>query len=356
MCDNFAVMEKKINIVEFLTRAKTSPVIDVRSPLEYGRGHIPNAINIPLFSDEERKLIGTLYKKVSKDAALEKGLDLVGPKMSDWVRKCRQLSTEHSLLIHCWRGGMRSESFAWLLRTAGINCLTLEDGYKSYRNHLLKKFESEHNLIVLTGSTGSGKTEVLRSLKELGEQVIDLEALALHKGSVFGGLGQDAQPTTEQFQNELFHQLDALDSGERIWIEDESISIGEVRIPYEFWSHMVKSPVIQIKVDKEVRIQRLVQEYGLFPTADLTEKIKKISKRLGGLATRSAIETLQANELAKTVEILLYYYDKAYNNCLERKNSLLIDTLECKDYDSNDLAKALIQRVNQFKETKVAYG
>ncbi len=141
---------------------------------------------------------------------------------------------------------------------------------------MMQKFSDPLRLLILTGSTGSGKTEILRGLSSSGEQIIDLEELACHKGSVFGGLGQDKQPSTEQFQNYLFKNLSELDLTKRIWVEDESIGIGEVYIPHEFWEQMKSSPIIRIELGKAERINRLVHEYGLFPVSQLEEQIKKI--------------------------------------------------------------------------------
>src|SRR5437868_4963839 len=159
-------MQKELDIQQFLTLAETIPMIDVRSPAEFEKGHIPGAINLPLFNNEERAIIGTLYKQKGKEQAVLAGLDIVGPKMSALVSESKKIAANNEVLVHCWRGGMRSGSFCWLLNTVGINASTLKKGYKGYRDHVLKSFEKNFQLIILGGETGSGKTEILKFIKE----------------------------------------------------------------------------------------------------------------------------------------------------------------------------------------------
>ena len=347
---------ENLNTKEFLESSKNNPVIDVRSPNEYSKGHIPGAINIPLFSNEERAIIGTLYKQKGREQAIQQGLDFVGPNMSSLVQQCSKLKFEDHLLIHCWRGGMRSESFAWLMKSGGIRCVVLSGGYKSYRKYMMQKFSDPLRLLILTGSTGSGKTEILRGLSSSGEQIIDLEELACHKGSVFGGLGQDKQPSTEQFQNYLFKNLSELDLTKRIWVEDESIGIGEVYIPHEFWEQMKSSPIIRIELGKAERINRLVHEYGLFPVSQLEEQIKKISKRLGGLETKNVLHQLQEGDLEATTRQLLRYYDKAYDHSIERKSPKLVCSLSYNNFDLDLITSNLLEEADKIIQTNMIYG
>ena len=229
-------MQKELDILQFLTLAETIPVIDVRSPAEFEKGHIPGAFNIPLFNNEERAIVGTLYKQKGKNEAVLAGLDIVGPKMSSLVSEARKISVNNEVLVHCWRGGMRSGSFCWLLNTVGIKASTLKKGYKAYRNHVLQSFEKPFQIIILGGETGSGKTEILKYIREEGEQVIDLEGIAHHKGSSFGAIGQEPQPRPEQFENDLALQWNKLDPSKRIWLEDESKNIGRVFITDSLWN------------------------------------------------------------------------------------------------------------------------
>ncbi|MDA0194825.1 MAG: tRNA 2-selenouridine(34) synthase MnmH [Bacteroidetes bacterium] len=331
-----------IQINEFLELAEENPVVDVRSPKEFNHGHIPGAVNIPLFNDEERAQVGTTYKQVSREEAITLGLEIVGPKMKDFVLKAKSLNLKDKLLVHCWRGGMRSESMAWLFNTSDIESVTLHKGYKAFRNHALKYFSTSFRFVILTGSTGSGKTEILNALKAEGEQVIDLEALANHKGSVFGGLGKSNQPTTEQFQNDLFWELAHQDVSKRIWLEDESIAIGKIFIPNDIWDQMRKSRLIRVEISKQERVKRLVNEYGNFEAADLEARIRKIEKKLGGQHMKEAIENLIAGNIAGTADTLLTYYDKAYSNALERKNKQLLESTYSDNFDATKIANNVL--------------
>lgn len=319
----------KLLVDIFLNKSKNLPVIDVRSPAEYAEGHIPGAYNIPLFDNGERKQVGTTYKQQGKEEALLLGLDLVGPKMRFFVEKAQQVAPERETLVYCWRGGMRSESFAWLLNMAGIKAHTLEGGYKAYRRHLLTAFQQPRNLIILTGETGSGKTAILQALAELGEQVVDLEAIAHHRGSAFGGIGMGEQPTTEQFHNDLYHRWQTLDPAKKIWVEDESFSIGKVKIPHELWDQMDQASVVKVNLPKPLRIKRLVEEYGKYDRSALRLAILKIQKRLGGLRIRQATEALEDDRLEEVAAILLDYYDKSYQRCLAKKDSKSMKEVLC---------------------------
>lgn len=202
-----------IGVREFLSQAEKYPVIDVRTPSEFSGGHIRGAINIPLFSDEERAIVGTVYKKEGEEEAILKGLDFVGPKMSDLLKQGVEAAGRgKKLLIHCWRGGRRSASMAWLFSQGGIDCRLLEGGYKSYRTYVFEILGQKRNIIVVGGMTGSGKTEILKEIAIMGEQVIDLEGLANHRGSAFGAIGMPPQPTTEHFANILFDEIRTLDA------------------------------------------------------------------------------------------------------------------------------------------------
>ncbi len=277
-------MPTPLPIPDFLQKAETRPVVDVRSPGEFAQGHIPGAVNIPLFSNEERAQVGTTYKQVSQDDALLLGLELVGPKMADFVRQSRGLAPEKEILVHCWRGGMRSGSFGWLLETAGMKVNTLVGGYKAFRNEVLAGLGTPQNIVILGGKTGSGKTEILHKLRELGEQVIDLEGLAHHKGSSYGAIGQLPQPSSEHFENEIYAQWRQLDPTRRVWIEDESRSVGRCLLPDAIWTQMRNAPLVVVEMSKAVRIERLVREYACFELNLLYEATHRIQKTAGRAA------------------------------------------------------------------------
>lgn len=307
-----------IKAKDFLALKKVIPVIDVRSPGEFQEGHIPGAFNLPLFSDDERAVVGTIYVKEDRIAAVNMGLKIVGPKMAELTKKALDISKNGQLLVHCWRGGMRSESMAWLFEKVGIQCTLLEGGYKAYRNYILERSGEIPHLIVLEGYTGSGKTEILNCLKQKGEQVLDLEGLAHHRGSVFGGIGQLPQPTTQQFQNNLADQLLELDLTRNIWVEGESQTIGRVFLPDPFWNRMNTAMNIEIVVPREARISRLVLEYGALPKEEMEHAIQCIVKRLGNDRTREILEAYQNGELNLVADKLLDYYDQTYQHSQEK--------------------------------------
>ena len=297
---------------EFLTLKKTLPVVDVRSPKEFAEGHIPGAINIPIFNDDERAIVGTLYQNAGRIPAIEKGLEIIGPKMAGFAHDAIRIATSGKLLVHCWRGGMRSESMAWLFERLGIQCFILHGGYKSYRNYLIEKVGNLPRLIVIEGHTGSGKTDILHHLKANGEQVIDLEGLANHKGSVFGGIGQEPQPTTQQFQNEIFDKIFHFDISKKVWIEGESLSVGRVFLPDPLWKRMNEAQCIEILVPRIDRINRLVKEYGSLPEELMENAIRSLDKRLGDKRMNDIISHYHENDLYGVSDLLLEYYDQTY--------------------------------------------
>lgn len=313
-------MAELISAEQFLARAATIPVIDVRSPSEYERGHIPGAINIPLFDDRERMVVGTKYKQVNREAATLAALEFTGKKMADMAREGKKRAgRKRELLVHCWRGGMRSKSMAWLFETLELKCYLLEGGYKSYRRHLRDILGNPLNLRVIGGRTGSGKTGLLHYLKKEGEQVIELEGLASHKGSAFGSLGESGQPTTEQFENDLHIQVMQLDPNRVTWIEDESRNVGRCVIPDEIFHQMLDNEILFLDIPREARARYLVKHYALYDPQELKACILKIEKRLGGDRTREALESVDRGDFFNAVMITLQYYDKSYMYSL-RKN------------------------------------
>lgn len=294
-------------------------VVDVRAPREYDEGHIPGAVNIPLFDDEERAQVGTLYKQEGRHAAFLRGLELVGPKLADFVRKAYEISPSGKLLVHCWRGGMRSGSLATLWSEAGMNVVTLEGGYKAYRHYIREYAATPLKMIVIGGMTGSGKTDVLKELAQLGEQVIDLEGLANHKGSAFGAINEAAQCTTEQFENNLAVILQDLDSTKPVWIEDESRMIGKIFVPDPIWKQLKEAPVAVMKVPKHIRARRLAVDYANGNKKEVVEAIHKIAKRMDGPVVQEALQAVDNNNAEKVANLLLDYYDKYYTRSLTKK-------------------------------------
>lgn len=349
-------MVQRYDIREFLTCARANPVIDVRSPAEYEYGRIPGAHSMPLFDNEERAQVGTLYKQQGRKAAIKKGLELVGPRMRQMVEFAEGLPCKDTLLVHCWRGGMRSESVAWLLGTYGLPVATLNGGYKSFRSYVLSYFELPLKLIVLAGPTGSGKTELLQALERHGQQVLNLEGLANHKGSVFGELGQQPQPSSEHFQNLTFWKLKDFDLSRPIWLEDESIGIGRVMIPEALWKQMGRAPRLYFEMQKEIRIKRLVEEYGSFPNETLRTKILQLHKKLGGQHVNSILENLNKGYLEAVASQLLVYYDKAYGNAAARHKGNMLHAVEAGHEDFDAWAQRLIELSNIYDKPGKTYA
>ena len=333
----------EISVSEYLGLAENLPLIDVRSPAEYAAGHIPGAHNIPLFNNEERAVVGTAYVQVSKERAIEIGYGFVKPKLKAFISKSEKYAPGGSIAVHCWRGGMRSKAFAQHLADNGFNkVFVIAGGYKAFRKHALEAFKTEANICVLGGYTGSAKTYILKALAELGEQTLDLEQLANHKGSAFGKIGNGNQPTIEQFENNLFWQWKELNYSKTIWIEDESHRIGLVNIPMNFFENMRSRLVIFLDIPRSDRANHLVKDYAKAEKAMLADSIFRISKRLGGLDTRKALAHLAANEYYEVAMITLRYYDKYYLRGLKNRDHKLIFPLELSKIDFRKNAKELL--------------
>lgn len=319
------------------------PLIDVRSPAEYAQGHAPAAASVPLFSDAERAEIGTVYKQQSPAKAVRLGLKYAGLRMADLVAEVDALAKRDPspLEVYCWRGGQRSGSVAWLLRTAGYDVSRWDGGYKAYRGRVLESWAADRPYIVLAGLTGSGKTEVLRALHELGGPVLDLEGLAHHKGSAFGQIGELPQPTNEQFENEGAVRLAELEGEARIWIEDESRSIGRIWLQQSFFARKKSAPVVLLERSLDERIDRLVAAYGQASRAELSETFMRIAKRLGDQNARSAVDHVQQGNLADAARIALHYYDRTYAESVAARTETITARLDGSGKSDAEVAREL---------------
>ena len=342
-----------IPITDFLHIRQHHPVVDVRSQGEFRAGHIGGAINIPLLNNEERVIVGTTYKQKGQGEAIKEGFKLVGPRLEGIISETEKVAQGREILVHCWRGGMRSNNFCQFVGMAGIRSQSLAGGYKAYRQVAFDSFKKPLPIILLTGCTGSGKSEVLRALAAQGEQILDLEGLAHHKGSAFGGLLMPPQPTTEQFQNDLFEEISKLDTSKRVWVEDESLAIGKIFLPDDFWLTMRQRPLVQMDVSKEVRIQRLVNEYGPADRVVFLEIMEKIVKKLGGQHFKEAKQKLQQGDMASTIDILLTYYDKAYLESINKRKDRIQLTLPWDGCETDRYAEELIKEVS-FTTTEIS--
>jgi tRNA 2-selenouridine synthase len=341
---------EKLDIAGFLRLSAERKVLDVRTPAEYEQGHIPGAINFPLFSNEERAEIGTLYKQVSQEAAFRRGLDLVGPRMSIMVSEAEIIAPEKDVLVHCWRGGQRSGSVGWLLESAGFKTALLEGGYKAYRRFVLSAFEAPpQKFLILGGPTGSGKTELLRKMEELGAQVVDLEKLANHKGSAFGSLGEEDQPSCEHFENELEQAIRALDPARPIWMEHESRGIGRVFLPDAFWKHLQSCELVLVDPGRDARLQHVLAVYGSFEADMLKSCFTRIATRLGGQHVKAACEAIDAGDIPKAASIALDYYDKSYSHHLGKYPHSSVRWLSIEGLSREAAALQLLEMEKSFQ-------
>lgn len=327
-------------------------LLDVRSPSEFERGHIPGSINLPLFTDEERAHVGLTYKTEGREQATLLGLEYVGPKMRGFGETMMSLAKEKPLTFCCWRGGMRSQSMAWLATQLGLNVGRLLGGYKAFRRLLLDGLEQTRPIIILGGKTGSGKTKILHALKEHGETVIDLERHAHHKGSSFGALGELPQPTQQQFENEVGLEWFRASQDTVVWMENESRCVGKRTIPQPLWLQMRQAPVIDLQVPKEHRIAILMEDYGEQPPEGLEAAMERIDRRLGPQHFKRAVQALHDGQLEQCCEILLdHYYDKMYGRGLNRRESKVVSV----EHKTQEMT-TIVDRVIAVKHELLADG
>jgi len=325
--------------------AAAGPLIDVRSPSEYAQGHIPGARNLPLFDDTERAEIGTLYKQEGRQAAVLRGLALVGPRMEALAGSLLAALSAHAspasprLRLHCWRGGMRSGSVAWLAGQLGLPALLLEGGYKAYRRWVLEGFERPWPLRLLGGRTGTGKTDLLLALRERGVAVLDLEGRANHRGSSFGALGLPPQPSVEHYENLLAADLAAHGDASEIWLEAESSQVGRCRIPAGLWRQMKAAPALQVQRPLAWRVEQLVAVYGRQDPEALAEATRRIARRLGPQRTAAALEAIAAADWAGACRQMLDYYDRCYDHDL---SSHAVEPVELGDLAPSLAAELLL--------------
>jgi len=319
-------------------------LIDVRSPSEYYKGHMPNSINIPLFDNDERSIIGTIYKNEGRKKAVIEGLKFLEKKMELLLDNLFMNIDSHKIIpgiknnelsirIYCSRGGMRSQSIAWLLEKYKFNPITLKGGYKTYRRWVLDSFSKKWNIVIIGGKTGTGKTRLLSLLEKNKYQTIDLEGFACHRGSTFGGLGMKEQPSNEQFENIIAEKLNSFKCSNNIFVEAESANIGKCKIPHEFFNQMKNSRRIEILRSESNRLDQLIETYSVFNKEELQESVLRIKKRLGPQRTKIALESINSEKWDLVCRSVLDYYDKCYEYEKVGKTNIKILDLTDKKYD-----------------------
>lgn len=315
-------MSKSIDIASFHAELLLSDkaIIDVRSEGEFEQGHFPGAINLPLLNNEQRHLVGIEYKTNGQASAVNKGFELVGAHFHEKLNRAKEISQGKDILLYCWRGGMRSEIMQWIFQLGGLQARFLEGGYKKIRRRNIELFSKPYSFIRLSGPTATCKTEILELLREKGECVINLEELANHRGSAFGGIGKKGQVSQEQFENILANALDKIPNDCSVWIENESRSIGILRIPDPFFKQMVRAGYIDLVRDFDERVIKIVNEYKDFDLDILLEKTSSVARRMGPEVNKIATEALQRKEWNEWAALLLKYYDKSYAFSDEKNN------------------------------------
>ncbi|MDR7131143.1 tRNA 2-selenouridine synthase [Algoriphagus sp. 4150] len=340
--------EQLISLDDFWSLRDQYPLVDARSEGEFAQSHIPGAVNIPILTNSERIVVGTLYKEKGSQEATIKGFELVGPRFHLILKDVVAQFPKKKMIVYCWRGGMRSQILSWLLSIVGFEVFRLKGGYKTYRTYSFDLVRKDWNLIVLGGKTGTGKTRLLQKLQETGEQFIDLEALANHKGSSFGSIGQPAQPSVEQFENIFAEALRRHDPLKAVWVENESRKIGRLILPDRFYQQMLTSPLIEIIKTEQERIELITEEYARLPTDELVLAVLRLKKRLGGLRTSQAIQAIIEENHADWITNMLIYYDKTYAFDLDKHTQSKTIQLDLSRIDPEKSIKKLLEAKSQI--------
>ena len=326
-----------------------SEIIDVRSPSEYAEDHIPTAINLPVLTDAERADVGALYKQVSPFTARKVGAALVAKNLAHHLNThFADLPKEYHPLIYCWRGGQRSQSMALVLTQVGWQVTVLQHGYKTYRAFVraqLDSFPMQLSYRVLCGLTGTAKTEILRVLAQHQAQVLDLEALAQHRGSLLGAEWTSDQPSQKQFESQLLGALQALDPTQPVWIEAESSKIGQLHLPRSLWQAMQQAPCIEIQVPLACRVQGLLASYPhlIEHPLVLKQQLHQLKSRYGLAQIQvwdQLIETQQWPDLVKS--LLTVHYDPCYRRSLQHHYTQVKQVYDLADLSASSL-EALVR-------------
>ncbi|PIN76543.1 tRNA 2-selenouridine(34) synthase MnmH [Candidatus Woesearchaeota archaeon CG10_big_fil_rev_8_21_14_0_10_36_11] len=337
-------MVQKISVNDALQQKNVS-FIDTRTPKEFAEDHIPNAINIPILSNEERAIVGTLYKQVSQQQAIDKGVEFFSSKLPEFMKEINKHKS-NELIIYCWRGGMRSRAVVALLESLNYTVKQLDGGYKAYREHVrdtLHHYKFKPTLIMLWGLTCTGKTQLLQNF----DNSLDLEGLAQHRGSLYGAIGLTPR-TQKRFETLLLQRLNELNAEKYVLVEGESRRIGNLMIPEFLWKKMMDGIHVLINRHIDVRAQEAVREYF---TLESVEKIKEITlmlpRILGKKRKQDIVNLVNTKEYQKAATILLEeYYDMLYAHTLKKWNYTL-------EVNNDDINKA-VNKLNTFIHSKLS--
>ncbi len=324
------------------------PIVDVRAPVEFSKGHIPGALNVPLLTNDDRHQVGLCYRQQGQKAAVQLGLQLVGPRLADLAQEGMNIARSGSLIVYCQRGGQRSQSMSWLWTQIGLRVWRIEGGYRKFRQWVNQELQRSHSLLLLAGGTGVGKTDILHALTNEGEAVLDLEGYARHKGSAFGAIGEDKTAKQGHFENCLATQLHRIQGEKPVWVESESQRIGNCQIPPQLWSDMQQSPRIYLERDRQQRVVRLCEDYKDASVEELQRALNGIRKRLGPEKYQRAVNDLMEDNRAGVVDSVLDYYDRLYDKYKRIHHARIMDTVDI----SQQSMASVIQHLKSLKDEK----
>jgi tRNA 2-selenouridine synthase len=327
---------------------KYSEIIDVRSPDEFAEDHVPGAINCYVLNNEERATVGTIYKQQSPFTARKLGASLISANIARWTKDYFIDKTrEYTPLVYCWRGGQRSMSLATILSRIGWDTSLIEGGYKQYRKQVIRSIEAispKLDLIIISGLTGTAKTDLLKLLQKNGEQMIDLEGLANHRGSLLGPDPEKHQPSQIYFESLLAKALKQFDPVKRVWVEAESNKIGNLYCPAPFWMKMAKAKVIELRAPINQRVNYLLSEYQFFTEnpQQLKDKVRVLKYRHGKQQVADWNTMIDNNDWHEFVKSLLnIHYDPAYQSSANKNQRQKIATIELSSLDQTGLQNAV---------------
>ena len=344
----------KHKVIKKWNNKKFDTIIDVRSPLEFAEDHIVGAINCPVLSDLERQKVGTIYKKESSFKAKIIGSSLTAKNIAFHIENnFMEKKGSWQPLIYCWRGGQRSKAFSIVLSEVGWRTNQLKGGYKEYRNQVINFLDNigpKLKITLISGKTGSAKTKILKSIENEGGQILDLEGLANHKGSLLGKIPDLIQPSQKFFESLIFNKIQKLNLKDKIYIEAESSKIGNIHIPKSIWKKMIKSPRIEISANVELRAKFLVSDYDYMcnnPTL-INPIIKGLKNRLSKKIFdewTNLIDRKKWFDLTKS--FLENHYDPSYSSNTiknDRKVIKKITATSLNNSDIKDIAKKILNK------------
>ena len=340
-------MLEKVNNLSISSRRRYDEIIDVRSPSEYAEDHIPGAVNLPVLSDDQRHEVGTIYCQESRHEARRIGATYVTANISNFLRQhFAEKSAQYQPLIYCWRGGMRSQSMATILNSVGWYTKVIDGGYRRWRQDVvtsLREADLDHALILIDGQTGTNKTKILTKLEKLGHQTLDLEGLAKHRGSVFGGFTDAKQPSQKYFESLIHDRLGCFDRHKPVFVEAESPKIGRRALPTTLVNKMRRSPRIEIRANADIRALNLVECYS-----DLIKNPDKIHEALGYLRPYHASKLIQRwqefvdrqNFDRLAFELIESHYDPRYERQRRKHQEQTTNVIELSSLKDPSLEQA----------------